>query len=89
MAESRLEKYKEYRNSIISSDVVISKTQIDTDLNASASHIDGVKLSKQEEDDISKLKSRKRIDVILFSLIIVLICAILISFGIICFRGAL
>lgn len=83
MGLSRVEKFKEYRKSILSEDTVL-KTPIDTNLTATS--IEPLSSANTEEAVfINKIIKRKRIDLALFFGSITVLLVLVIVFGIIVF----
>lgn len=80
MAESRVEKFKEYRKSIISDGSPVLKSQIDTTLNtvteeSNVDHSEQFKLLKG-------LKFKRRFVVVLFVLFVLAVAGLLTYYGI-------
>lgn len=81
MAESRVEKFREYRKSIISDGSPALKTTIDTDLkgyvseNVPADFTEEIKLAK-------KLHNKKVFIYVLFGLFVLSVVVLLIVFGV-------
>lgn len=81
MGLSRVEKYKEYRKSILSSEDSVLKTPIDTNLNITNTE----PLASEETEEaafINKIIKKKRLTFILFFIPILAMLILLIIFGI-------
>ena len=84
MAQSRVERFKEYRKNIINGDNDISKATIETDIAVSAP-VDGSPISEQEALFLKKIYRRQRaVNIIYLSGVLATIIALVI-FGIILF----
>lgn len=80
MAVSRIEKFREYRKSIISDDEHVLKTPINTDLKTTPVE-NAPKASQTEEVFLKKLKNKKLLDTILFLLIVIVLTIVLVVYG--------
>lgn len=86
MAVSRVEKFKEYRKSIISGGTIGDKEAIDTKLTSVESDAEE-SISDAESYLLKKLLFKKRLDIILFSVVIGVLVIGLLVFGVIALRG--
>ena len=84
MAESRIEKFREYRKSIVRDDIS-SKTPIETSLETTST-VSDIEPTEREIEIIKKIKRRKNTITILFSIVVGGIIISLVAFGIILFR---
>lgn len=82
MAVSRVEKFSEYRKSIISDGAAILKTPIDTSLTREDSNITNLTISEQDINDIKKLKRRKYAQIILIAAYFLSVLLVLLIVGI-------
>ena len=85
MAESRVEKFKEYRKSIIGEDDSgVKKEAIDTSLKQNSVESKNGP-SSTEEEHYKNLSLKKRLNIIFFLTIFLLIVSAIVVFGIILF----
>ena len=86
MAQSRVERFKEYRKSIINDDNAISKTTIETDVKVTAP-VDGSPISEQEALFLKKIYQKEKIVNWLYIGSSLAIVITLVIFGFIIFLG--
>ena len=84
MAQSRIEKFREYRKSIVRDDVS-SKTPIETSLETTST-ISDIEPTAKEIEIIQKIRRRRNTATILFSILVGGMLISIIVFGIILFR---
>lgn len=86
MAQSRIEKFREYRRSIINNEMeLVAKTPIETSLESTSTE-SKVLPSEKEAAFLRKLKIRKNIQNISFITVVSVVSILLVVFGIILFK---
>lgn len=86
MAETRIEKFREYRKSIINGSDTVLKTPIETSLKTTSKESQSSP-NEQEAVFLKQINSRKIISIVCFSIFVLAIVVPLIVFGVIVFKG--